>query len=70
MPSITDGVIENAGEVPICIKNVTGKILQPYNVAVKGYRNFLASPGLRGSVGEVWDCSQSIAQLRIGCQEF
>jgi len=36
MPSITDGVIDNAGEVPICFGNVMGKILQPCSiVAVK-----------------------------------
>ena len=33
---------------------------------------FLADPGLRDSVGELisWDCSQCIAQVRIGCQGF
>ena len=34
--NITDGVIDNAGEVPICFGNVMGKILQPCSiVAVK-----------------------------------
>ena len=32
MPSITDRVIDNAGEVPICFGNVTGKILQPCRI--------------------------------------
>ena len=36
MPSITDGVLDNAGDVQICFGNVTGKILQPCRiVAVK-----------------------------------